>query len=171
MSSIYKKFETLLPEQSKILDAGCGSGRDSLYFTQNGHFVDAFDSSTELVKLASIHSSLNVINSTFLQYNNDSLYDGIWACASLLHVSKQNLPNTFNHLGNLLRNSGVFYCSFKYGIKEVERDGRTFTDLTEDKLAEVLANTDLSVNEVWQTRDLRPGRVNEKWLNAILVKA
>jgi trans-aconitate methyltransferase len=70
-----------------ILDAGCGSGRDSSYFLDKGFDVSAFDASAELAKLASqlIHRPVTVCQ--FNEYESDKPFDGIWACASLLHVS------------------------------------------------------------------------------------
>ncbi|OLQ88038.1 SAM-dependent methyltransferase [Vibrio panuliri] len=171
MSSLYEKFVPLLPSHASVLDAGCGSGRDSRYFSQCGFKVDAFDASEELVSLAKLHSAIDVQLCTFIDYQSTHLYDGIWACASLLHVPKSELPRTFKHLASLLKSGGFFYCSFKYGDDEVERDGRRFSNLNEDALSTLLLCSKLTAKELWLTSDLRPGRENEKWLNAILIKA
>jgi len=61
-------------------------------------------------------------------------YDGIWACASLLHVPKERLTELFCKLYNALKADGILYVSFKYGENEEIRNGRYFTDLTEQEL-------------------------------------
>lgn len=170
MSSLYLRFEPFIPVNGQILDAGCGSGRDSRYFIDNGFTVSAFDASAELAELASQLIHQPVVVCQFNEYTAETAFDGIWACASLLHVPKNELPHVFGHLSSLLKAGGLFYCSFKYGADEIERDGRTFTNLTESELEQIIQGSSLIIREMWQTGDLRPGRENERWLNAILVK-
>lgn len=170
MAPLYNQFLPLLPEKARVLDAGCGSGRDAAHFNQCEFVVDAFDASKELVRLAKQHTSLDIQLCEFLHYQSPYQYDGIWACASLLHVPKKELPQTFQHLASLLKDDGFFYCSFKYGNDEIERNGRRFTYLTETSLAKTLVNSGLKIKDTWQTSDLRLGRADEFWLNAILVK-
>ncbi|GAB7220281.1 class I SAM-dependent methyltransferase [Vibrio comitans] len=172
MQSLYEKFLPLIPKSGRILDAGCGSGRDSKAFLDKGFQVDAFDASAELTKLATELTGLEVTQSTFLEFESEpATYDGIWACASLLHVSNDDLAPTFAHLSSYLKPTGVMYCSFKLGELELERNGRFFRDLTLEQLKKTLEETKaLSVKEWWETSDLRPGRENEKWLNAVLEK-
>lgn len=170
MGPLYDAFLPHLPKVANILDAGCGSGRDSLYFSKLGHQVVAFDASIELVKLAKQHTGLDVACESFLSFHSSIAFEGIWACASLLHVEHQDLANTMRHLGSLLADGGVFYCSFKYGEGQVERGGRVFTNLTESTLARLLTETPLTVKQTWVTADQRPGRQDEQWLNALLIK-
>ncbi len=170
-TSLYQKFIPLLPNSAKIIDAGCGSGRDSKYFASLGHKVQAFDASESLVDLAKQYSGIAVITATFLEFNSRvAEADAIWACASLLHVSLDELNETFLHLSKFLKPKGVFYCSFKYGDEEVERDGRCFTNVNEESLPKYLLDSGLKTKETWVTNDLRPNRENEQWLNAILIK-
>ncbi|KLV04480.1 hypothetical protein ABT56_15220 [Photobacterium aquae] len=171
MSSLYSAFLPVLPFGGAILDAGCGSGRDSHYFVGQGFAVTAFDASDAMVALASEYSGLSVHHATFSTFTAPpASFDGIWACASLLHVPADELHATFAHLATLLKPEGLFYCSFKYGKEEVERDGRRFTNLDEVGLGALLVDTLLTVKQTWITGDLRPGRDHEKWLNALLVK-
>lgn len=172
MESLYQKFLPHIPKGGRILDAGCGSGRDSKAFLDKGFQVDALDASEELVKLATELTGIPVTHSTFLNYKADKeTYDGIWACASLLHVPTEELGRTFTHLGQSLKPEGFFYCSFKLGETELDRNGRFFRDLTLGKLQQILTLTGtLEVDTWWETSDLRPGRENEKWLNAVLKK-
>ena len=60
------------------------------------------------------------------------------------------------------------YCSFKYGTFEGERNGRFFTDLTEDGIEKLLPPL-FSPTRIWTTSDARPGRSDEKWLNVTAI--
>lgn len=171
VESLYQEFIPYLPTKARIIDAGCGSGRDTLYFLNQGHDVIAFDASKELVTLAEKHTNHRIQHSTFLSFTTEqNSQDGIWACASLLHVPMNELVQTFLHLSQFLKTGGTFYCSFKYGNDEVERNGRHFTNLDEILLEQLLSTLPLSIQKTWITEDLRPDRADDKWLNAILVK-
>ncbi len=171
MQTIYAPFLEKLPPAAMIIDAGCGSGRDALTFTQLGFRVLAFDASEQLVQLARENTGIDVQCCTFADFKTEpQSANGIWACASLLHVPYQNLAATFKHLATFLVPAGTFYCSFKYGDDQVQQDGRHFTNLNEKLLANVITNTGLQVDQTWQSEDRRPERVGECWLNAILVK-
>jgi len=170
VTPLYNKYLPYLKPKAHILDAGCGSGRDSKAFLDKGFRVTAIDASTELAKTASALINQPVQVCLFQEFESDSLFDGIWACASLLHVPGNELPSVFLNLANHLATNGVIYCSFKYGTDDVERDGRCFTNADESRLNHFITKTSLEIKEIWVTGDLRPGRENEKWLNVILVK-
>ena len=169
MQPLYEKFLPLLTKGAKILDAGCGAGRDAKYFHSQGFEVTAFDASIELSHFAQKYTKLAVHHCSFNTFQSADKFDAIWACASLLHVAKKELAATFDRLGQFLTESGIFYCSFKYGNEEVTRDGRTFTNLNENSLAAILSTTSLGIQTSWVTGDQRVGRENETWLNALLV--
>lgn len=170
LSSIYKEFLPHVKKNGSILDAGCGSGRDSLYFKKLGYKVMAFDASKQLIQLAETVLKQKVELATFDSFNSEQQYDGIWACASLLHVAKEDLEKTFVKLSQLLAIDGIFYCSFKYGDQDSEKEGRSFTNLNEELLQKLIEKTSLKVNKIWVTLDKRPNRGDEKWLNALLVR-
>ncbi|MCW7553916.1 methyltransferase domain-containing protein [Endozoicomonas gorgoniicola] len=170
-SDLYEEFLPLLKPQSLILDAGCGSGRDTLAFIQSGFKVTAFDASKDLAELASKHTGQTVAVAEFSNFQSNILFDAIWACASLLHVPPLNLPDVFNHLASFLKPEGIFYCSFKYGSGVTSRDGRQFTNVDENTLQKIILNTSLKIHKKWITRDLRTDRKSEKWMNAIFYKA
>lgn len=171
---VQKLYERFLPHvipHGSILDAGCGSGRDSKNFLNLGYNVTAFDANESLAQLASEHLGLTVTHATFSSYNAaPESFDGIWACASLLHVPSQDLPSILAKLSKLLRPQGAFYSSFKYGDTEQVRNGRFFTDMNEQKLQKMVEPTELTILQTWVSSDARPGRESEKWLNAILIK-
>lgn len=170
MSSLYESFTRLLLPGSQVLDAGCGSGRDSKAFIEMGYQVEAFDASSEMVALASQHTGLSVQQMTFADVEAQQQYDGIWCCASLLHVPSQELPSVMQKLANALKPGGVWYVSFKYGDSEREKDGRQFTDMNEASLGALLETMpEIEIETLWTTKDKRPER-DEIWLNALLRK-
>lgn len=168
MSALYDHFLPNLPDGALILDAGCGSGRDSKAFKDRGYRVVAFDASLALVERARAHTGLPVAHRTFTEINETASYDGIWACASLLHIPEADLVSSFQRLWNALKPGGTFYLSFKYGDAERTQAARHFTDANETRLAKWLETiTDIADVKTWITPDQRPGR-NEQWLNALL---
>ncbi|MGI2259655.1 class I SAM-dependent methyltransferase [Shewanella sp. GXUN23E] len=170
MTPLTSKFLSLVPAGGHILDAGCGSGRDSKFFKEMSFSVTAIDASEQLAAMAQEYIGQPVEVCRFMDFSSDVLFDGIWACASLLHVPASQLPQTFSHLASMLKSGAAFYCSFKYGTDDIERDGRAFTNCDELRLQSFINNAQLVLRETWITSDLRPGRENEKWLNAILFK-
>ncbi len=170
MKSLYEQFTPYLDKGAYILDAGCGSGRDSLAFKSMGYKVYAIDASRELAGLAEKLIEQSVEVTTFQSFEAKDKFDAVWACASLLHVPFGELVLAFKNLSTQLKVSGLFYCSFKYGEDEVETNGRHFTNLNESRLSTILAETSLTIKRTWITSDLRKGRENECWLNALLMK-
>lgn len=168
MSALHARFLAHVPAGALILDAGCGSGRDSKAFLEAGFRVRAFDASAELARLAQTHIGQPVEVRRFEHVTERSHYDGIWACASLLHVAEAELPATLARLWASLKPGGVFYLSFKHGEGERSDGERHFTDATEQRLAEWIAGLpELGSVECWITEDQRPER-NEQWLNGLL---
>ena len=154
-----------------ILDLGCGSGRDSKYFLNQGYEVVAVDGSEEICKIASEYTGLCVIHSTFQHYRPDKKFDGIWACASLLHLSFDEVVEVMNRLSLCLNKGGCFYVSFKYGEFSDMRHGRYFTDMTKETFDQLLANVEgLKIELQKITSDVRADRVDEKWLNVYMEK-
>lgn len=165
------KFINKLPAKGYILDFGCGSGRDTKYFLARDFNVDAIDGSIELCKIASEYTNIKVNHMYFDELSIVNKYDGIWACSSILHLSLDDLVDVFKRMSKALKDEGIIYTSFKYGDFSGERNGRFFTDMTEDSFAKLIANVEnLKVEEQWITADVRPQRGNEKWLNLILRK-
>jgi 2-polyprenyl-3-methyl-5-hydroxy-6-metoxy-1,4-benzoquinol methylase len=172
MSALYREFLPYVVQNGYVLDAGCGSARDAAYFKSQGFSVSAFDASPALAELASSYLQQPVEVKTFQELECVNKYDGIWCCASLLHVPKAELPQVFINLQNALKPNGVLYVSFKYGTQERVHNGREFTDLTEQLLSSLLnQHTQLSIVKHWQSVDQRPGRESEVWLNAIIKAA
>ena len=170
-TKVQHKFIDKLEKGDYILDFGCGSGRDTKYFIDNGFKVDAIDGSEELCKLASDYTGINVKHMYFQQLSDIDKYNGIWACSSILHLKYEELIRVIEKINLALKQNGIIYTSFKYGDFEGERNGRYFTDMTEISFKKLIENIkDLKIEEYWITSDVRPGRGEEKWLNLILRK-
>ena len=170
MESLYQPFLAELPEGARILDVGCGSGRDTLAFKKKGYQVDAIDYSEELVKKASRLTGIPIKLKSFYEIDDYEAYDGIWACASLLHCERNHLKEVIGKLVSALKPNGVLYMSFKYGNGDRQKDGRQFTDLDEVQAKALLGQFDrVQQIQQWITIDQRPER-QEKWLNLIWKK-
>lgn len=164
-------FLDYIPADGRILDFGCGSGRDTKYFLSKGYDVDAIDGSVELCKIASEHTGIFVKQMLFEELDAVEEYDGIWACASVLHVAKNQLPDIIRKIATATKQNGTVYLSFKYGDFEGVKNGRYFTYLTEANFEDILHNIPtLTIDKLWITADVRVGRGDEQWLNLILKK-
>ncbi len=164
VSDLYTDFEECLDPGATILDLGCGSGRDSKHFIEKGFQVVPVDGSPEMCKFAEsyIDKPVRCIRFSELDYKN--AFDGIWACASLLHVPKKKLDAVMRKVVQALTPYGVLYASFKYGEGENDIDGRHFSYYNEYDLDSL---TDLKLIEYWVSNDVRPDHANEKWLNTL----
>ena len=171
MEDLYRPFLELIPDRGKILDAGCGSGRDSLYFRRMGYDVVAFDYSEELVKLASDLIGFPVLHMSFDDVDFVEEFDGIWACASLLHVPKSAMNMVIDKMALALKSTGILYASFKYGNKEEIRKDRYFSDYTETEIQNLINDvSSITMINHWKTVDVRPDRKDEYWLNVLMRK-
>lgn len=170
MESLYQPFLENLSPTARILDLGCGSGRDSLAFKNKGYQVDAMDYSEALVKKATELTGIPVRQQSFYELEDVEIYDGIWACASLLHCERERLPEVIGRMLRSLKPSGVIYMSFKYGDSDREKDGRYFTDLNEQQAESILQQVvPHTLLKLWLTVDQRPD-LQEKWLNLLIQK-
>ena len=171
MTEKYAPFINRIKPGGHILDLGCGSGRDSAQFLSRGYTVTSVDGSEELCRIAAQHIGQSVHHMLFNEINWQNQFDGIWACASLLHCTLDELPDILQKTADSLKPGGTMYLSFKYGDFTGMRNGRYFTDLTETSLQKLIDNIpELNIVETYITGDVRPGREHEKWLNAIVGK-
>lgn len=168
LTPLYATLAKYIPESAHILDAGCGSGRDSKAFLERGYTVSAFDASREMVKLASDHTGLDVQHLTFSEMNYPSEFDAVWANASLLHVPYLRLPQAFENIIRALKRNGMFYASFKIGHGEKkDENGRHFTYFDETHMRDFVAQfPELLIEEIIQTEDRRPNHPD--WLNVYM---
>lgn len=171
MSMLYEKFLDRLPaKKGKILDLGCGSGRDSKFFKDMGFEIVAMDLSEELGEKASEYIGQEVIVKDMRELDFEDEFIGVWACASILHLPIEDIGIVLEKIFKSLKNGGVFYSSFKYGERDYTKDGREFTCFTEERFFKYFPQYRDRVVEIFQTSDVRAGREDEKWFNIFFEK-
>jgi SAM-dependent methyltransferase len=159
-------FAKRLKPRGSILDAGCGSGRDALAFARAGFDVTAIDASAEMVKLAADHTGLPVQHLAFGDMKWRDAFDGIWACASLVHTPRAKLCETLQRFAEALRPGGVFWMSMKAGEGEETADGRPFTYVTEAELQAMLLSAGFDVAYMSPSHEKRGDNV-VRWVNGL----
>ena len=160
---------SIFRRDARILDFGCGSGRDAKAFAEAGRIVEALDGSQELCRIASEYLGMDVRNMMFQDFEETEAYDGLWACASILHLTYEEIMDVMKRIHGALKPQGVFYTTFKYGTFEGERDGRYYTDFEEKKMERLLAELNcFALERMWLTGDALPGRHEGQWINVIL---
>lgn len=171
MSGQYRPFLKQLPSGGKLLDLGCGSGRDSAFFSSLGFAVTALDGSKELCKLVKKNHGIDALCIRFEDLSFQAEFDGIWACASLLHIRKAHMSDILSKVSAALKPGGILYASFKYGTGEHFHNGRFFNNYTEADLPTLLTpETRLTLLEYRITGDVRPECAGQRWLSFIAKK-
>ena len=169
MSEQYQRFLPLLREQARILDVGSGSGRDACYFQKHGYQETALEPSKNLCREIRKVFSGEIVCSDIQSYQPDQPFDGIWACASLLHLQEKEIMRFFEKMDLYLKDNGIIYFSGKNGIPTGRAaDGRYFLEFTEQLVEKILAaNERMRLEELWYTEDVS-GREGFRWMNVIM---
>lgn len=173
MQKFYNRFEKYLSEDACVLDAGCGSGRDSKHFIEKGYTVTAFDASETMCECASKLTGQKVRTLTFQAMDYQECFDGIWACASLIHVPEDELVSVIKKVIVALKPGGVLYASWKYGkgTRFDDHSGRLFCDMNENNITRYFSEKDgIQIEEIWETNDVRENINSQIWLNIIVKK-
>ena len=172
VSGLRERFLKYIPAGGRILDAGSGSGRDTRAFCELGYEVEAFDSSPALAELSTNLTGVRTQVRQFEDFIELARFDGIWACASLLHVSQTDLPDVLVRLSRALKSRGALYVSFKEGVGESTLlDGRRFTKLTLQTLELLLQSlTHVVIREIWSYSAQSSSKESEAWVNAIATR-
>lgn len=119
-----RHFSSLIPKGGRILDVGCGSGRDCAYFVKKGFETTGVDLSDKLLEIARTSAP----GATFLKQDIRNLsfpqnsFDGIWSCGSLLHIKHAEIPSTLRLWFSILKPKGLLFIHVKKGQGEVERE-------------------------------------------------
>lgn len=114
------KFISMLPKKAKILDAGCGTGRDAQYFKEYGLNVTGVDAAEKMV----VEAKKNVKGAKFKHMNminlkfKDKSFDGIWSAATLLNNERADIQKILGELKRVLKDGGALYLSVKEGEGE-----------------------------------------------------
>jgi SAM-dependent methyltransferase len=147
-------FLQRLPQRAgahKVIDAGCGSARDALEFRRLGLEVVAFDGCKEMADIASGTCGQEVQHLQFDQVEWVDSFDGVWACASLLHLDDVALQDALNRLARSLTPGGVLCAVMKQGEgTSTAADGRFFNYVTLERISKLLERAGLGQIESFE---------------------
>lgn len=165
MADLQRPFLAELADGAHILDAGSGSGRDSATFQRMGYKVTAIDGSPEMVK-ATRSLGVNAKVLAFQDMMFEEKFDGIWSCASLLHVPHVEISNVIHRLIRALRFEGVIFIAIKEGEGEgLAPDGRFFSYFSRKQFSDLLsAEPEIKILKSWRTAD-KVSPSARAWLN------
>lgn len=164
LSALYGRFVSCIPRGS-ILDLGCGSGRDTKQFLAMGYQVTAMDGSAEMCRIASDYTGIPVACRRFEELTEEDAYDGIWACASLLHIPEEQLPEILDRICRALKDDGILYASFKKGCGGSTDGGRFYQYYDEEELRRLFCRSGCWCGpEILRTAD-STGRSSVEWIN------
>lgn len=171
MTEIMAPFVEQLEEGAEVLDLGCGSGRDTLALTEQGFYVTGMDGSPKMCELASIYTDQEILQLRFEEMEFDDVFDGIWACASLVHVTPQDMPDIMHRIIRALKEEGILYFSVQEGDRDGIYGGRYFHDYTKQEIRELLRQfPQLELIDLWRTDDVRRDHREKQWLNVLVKK-
>ncbi|WP_138304112.1 class I SAM-dependent methyltransferase [Agathobacter rectalis] len=169
MTELYNEFEEHLPPRARIMDLGCGSGRDTKHFLLKGYTVTAVDASEKMCEIASIYTGITVENIRIEEISLQDEFDGIWANASLLHIPKMSMREALQKCITALKQNGILYASWKRGKHERFEGERLYSDYSEEELSKLideLNTADLLL--MWISQDLI--HRDNQWINILLKK-
>ena len=169
MSELYEMFLSKLKFGDLILDAGCGTGRDTKHFIQEGYRVVSFDACKEMVDMCNQYSFAYCRHETFESIKYIEEFNGVWACASLIHLSKNDLKSAFRRLYNATKSDGLIYFSLKQD--ERDHDGKITYFHDKDKVDNFLRH-DLNLQteiEIWENPSKKANDTS-RWANFLYRK-
>lgn len=167
ISNLRNKFLRLIPKGGKILDAGCGPGRDLKLFKAFGYNPTGVDLSKGMVDRARKVCDCPVYQQSLTNLNIDEKFDGIWAMASLLHIKRNEIPKVLKSFYKLLNPQGILFTSIKEGKGErVDKKGRFYTDFGLEEMENYISQAGFTIKEGFYTGDER----GVTWINIIARK-
>jgi SAM-dependent methyltransferase len=168
LSSVRDRLISRMRPGGRILDAGCGSGRDLRAFRLRGFVAMGIDASEPLVRMAEAYSGVPCRVGRLEDLRFDQDFDGIWACASLLHLPKAIVADVVKQMNRALVPGGVLFISVQEGTgEERASDGRFFASYGVDELKDIVESSGFSVEEVWTSADSLSSRRSVNWVNLI----
>lgn len=171
LAHLYQPFFKYIPKGGKILDVGCGAGRDLKRFINEGYEAVGIDPSETLAAMASEYSGCKVLVSSVQNTNFSQEFDGVWACASLIHLPRHELPVALGKISLALRSHGVLLVSMQIGSGEmVMDDGRFVARYTSKEVSDAIKQAGFELIDLWDTPDSLPSRHSLLWVNAIARK-
>lgn len=172
MGHLYSRFLPLLPPKARILDAGCGSGRDLRYFSERGYQASGVDASAALVELARSHSNAPCLVGRLEELEFDHSFEAVWACASLLHIPRSMIADVLFRLHRAIARNGVIFASVQEGTGErLTLDGRFFTFYQRKEFAHLVEAASFVLIDVWESEDVLQDSRQIRWINVLARRA
>jgi SAM-dependent methyltransferase len=172
LSALYERFLRKVKRGGFILDAGSGSGRDLKELRSRGFRVLGIDASQQLARLASQYSGSECLPVRFEDIEFRNKFDGVWACASLLHIPKHKILLVLRRVYRSLHMGGALFVSVRTGQGEaIANDGRFFAYYTCSEFRTLLENVGFIIDDLWLSQDTLPGRESIEWINVVAHKA
>jgi ubiquinone/menaquinone biosynthesis C-methylase UbiE len=170
--SLAKGLVTYVGQNGRIIDVGCGTGRDMAWFEAQSLAVTGLDLSTGMLAYArdQVLGDLCAMNMCILGFR-DEYFDGAWCCASLLHVPKVQAPNALREIYRIMKPNGMLVLSIQKGDAEGwETDYRYFVERYIARYQLVEMENMLSENGFF-VRDIEasPG-TNRSWLAFVCLR-
>jgi 2-polyprenyl-3-methyl-5-hydroxy-6-metoxy-1,4-benzoquinol methylase len=169
MSALYDRFLPHVRPGGRILDLGCGSGRDLKAFIERGFDASGIDASPALVKLATDYSGVRCAPMRLEELRSEAEFDAVWACASLLHIRKKKLVAVLRRVRRSLVPGGLMFASVRIGDGEAtEPDGRYFAYYSLAEFGDLCHKAGFRIEDLWTSDDsLREGPRSILWANVI----
>lgn len=168
LSETRSKFLRLLPHGARILDVGCGGGRDLRAFKAEGYEAEGLEPAPALAQIARESSGCPVHVSKVETMDFQGMFDGVWACASLLHLPRLDLSEGLVSIHRALKRSGYLFLSMQKGaVDGVLPDGRFYARYDKNKLLSVVCSSGFDPLEVWESGDSLHARVAVRWINIL----
>lgn len=154
----------------RILDFGCGPGRDLKQFKDLGHEPYGLDGCANFVRMAREYSDCKVFHQNFLEVELQvDFYDGIFANASIFHVPKNHLPKLLAEFHRALKNDGILFSSNPRGEGETF-DGQRYSNYMElEEYETILASNGFKLIDHYYRPQGQPIE-NCPWLACVFVK-
>ena len=171
LTELYLTFREYVPRGGRILDAGCGAGRDTRYFIEHGYIVIAFDGSAEMVRKCREYPHAYCVRLLFSDVAFKEEFDGVWACASILHLPVPEAKDAIRRLTTALKPGGAMLVSLKYGQGSAHDSSRRFFQYYNEQNVEDLFNNDprLELAKQFKSSSHAAGEAKAvDWLNLIL---
>lgn len=144
-------FAKFLPPHAKILDVGCGPGRDAKVFTGMGFDITGIDFSEKMIELAekiAPKAKFELMDFRELKFKNES-FDAIWFNAALFKIKKSEADRVLGEMYRVLKRDGFMYISVKSGETEgfdiVDGEEKFRSLYTEEKIISVLKKNKFKV--------------------------
>ena len=172
LTHLYAPFLALLPRNARILDVGCGGGRDLRAFRERGFNPFGIDPSLALARIARQYSGVEVAVAKVELLEIEEKFDGAWACASLLHLPQAELPNALRRIHRSLISGGVLFLSVQAGHgEEFGPDGRFYSRYAEFEIRNAVHASGFEILDTWVTLDSLPARTAVNWINVLARKS